>query len=181
MWLSTVRSVMWWPSPYARSTSSARAYTRPGARSSECSSMNSVAVRKISLSPQRHSWRSMSRRREPWRSSAPDSEGWLRGAVARRSIAFTRAADVEAVALRHHDVEHHQVGGVGAKALERTRAVLGLDHAMAVALEGEAHDLADVTIVVGDQHTGHGAGTVARGLPARPRGRIAAQQRRARA
>src|SRR6266702_7454901 len=62
------------------------------------------------------------------------------------------AADIEAVELRHADVEHDQVRPVGGKAAERLLAVARLDHVHAGFLQGDADDLADVAFVVDDEN-----------------------------
>ena len=56
--------------------------------------------------------------------------------------------------LRHHHVEHDQVGPVPADDLERLAAVGRLDDLVAVEPEGEADELPDVGLVVDDEDRG---------------------------
>lgn len=66
-------------------------------------------------------------------------------------VGLDRAAHVEAVQPRHHDVEQHQARVLGAHQLQRLHAVAGLDDLVVVAFEGGVHQRADRRLVVGDQ------------------------------
>ena len=73
-------------------------------------------------------------------------------------VRLDAAADLEAVHLRHHDVDDQQVGPLLAQLLQRLLAVLRQDHAVAQRLEVHLQDLADARRVVGHQDlAGHAA------------------------
>ena len=64
------------------------------------------------------------------------------------------AADLEAVHLRHHDVEDDQVGLVGLDLLQRLTAVIGGLDLESFLGEVEAGELDDIPLVVDDQDFG---------------------------
>ena len=65
------------------------------------------------------------------------------------------AADLEAVRLRHQDVQDDEVDPARRDAVDGLAAVLRLDHLEAALGEGEADDLADVAVVVRHQDAIH--------------------------
>ena len=60
--------------------------------------------------------------------------------------------DVEAVHLGQHRVEDDEIGSLLLEQRERRVATLGLDHLVAALLEHAPHQLADVGLVVDDEH-----------------------------
>jgi len=62
------------------------------------------------------------------------------------------AAHVEPAEIRQVDVEEHEVDREGLGDGERRVAVAGLEHLHPIVLEGDAHQLDHVRLVVGDQH-----------------------------
>ena len=68
-----------------------------------------------------------------------------------RGVRLDLAADLEAVHLRHHDVDDHEIGAVGRELPEGRFAVLRDQDLVAEALEVDLKELADVRRVVGDQ------------------------------
>src|SRR5581483_176896 len=80
----------------------------------------------------------------------------------RLSVALAEPArDLHAVDLRHHQVEHDQVGVDGADLLERLAAVVGRLDLVALGAQVELHQLDDVALVVDDEHGGSGADALA--------------------
>ena len=70
-------------------------------------------------------------------------------------MAADLAADLEAVHLRQHQVEDHEVGLVAAVQGERLLAVGRGDHGVALLLEVEPHEVHDVAFVVDDKDRLH--------------------------
>ena len=68
------------------------------------------------------------------------------------------AADLEAVDLRKHQVEHHQVGVVPRVERQPLLAVGGADDAVALLFEIEPEQLDDVALVVHQQDSFHPGG-----------------------
>ncbi len=66
-------------------------------------------------------------------------------------------AHLEAVELRQHDVEHDEIDGLIAEALEGFLAVGSLDDRVAVPLERKGQHLADGLLVI-DEENGGGVG-----------------------
>src|SRR5204863_9496796 len=57
-------------------------------------------------------------------------------------------ADFVSVELRHHDVEHDQVGLLGLELLQRLLAVQRRDHLVALHAQTEVQDVDDVDLIV---------------------------------
>ena len=70
----------------------------------------------------------------------------------RLEILADAAARLEAVDLRHHEVEEDEIGRFAPNELERDLAVLGEDHPVAVLLELELENASDVILVVHDEN-----------------------------
>ena len=63
-------------------------------------------------------------------------------------------ADVQAVDLRHHHVEHQQVGAAAARLVDGGPAVVHHDGQMALALEVAPDQLGLLRVVLGDEDPG---------------------------
>jgi len=77
-------------------------------------------------------------------------------AVATRGWRGARA-HVEPAEIRQVDVEEHEIDREGLGDGESRLAVAGLEHLHPIVLEGDAHQLDHIRLVVGDQHGQHGA------------------------
>src|SRR5262245_22054940 len=86
--------------------------------------------------------------------------------VARLLVALERLAGLVAVELRHHDVEHDQVGLLGLRLLDGLLAVERRDDRVPLHSKTEVEDVDDVDLVIHDQnlplrHPSHLPGWVA--------------------
>jgi hypothetical protein len=63
------------------------------------------------------------------------------------------AGQIGAINIRQHEIEHHQIGALGARQTERRRAIIrgqGLKSGMLQIGADQSHDL---TVVINDQNT----------------------------
>jgi hypothetical protein len=77
-------------------------------------------------------------------------------------FAADRAGHRDAVEPRQHDVEDHQIERLAARQPEPLRSVRRRDRVEALEAEMENHEVADVLVVLDDEHSGGGA--VRRGI-----------------
>ena len=69
----------------------------------------------------------------------------------RRAALAEHAARGQAVDVRHHDVEHQEIGVVARDRVERLGAVLGEQHAVALEAQDSLERVAQPLVVLGDE------------------------------
>ena len=80
------------------------------------------------------------------------------GNVGGLGVGADRAQHLEAGGLRHHPVEHGEVGMPLAREPQRLFAVAGDDDLVAGARKAQLDEREDVLVVVGDEQHGHAVG-----------------------
>ena len=73
-----------------------------------------------------------------------------------RRVRLEPPADLDAVELRHHDIEQDEVGPLLARHRQRLFAVAGVQHLIAARLQPRRQDVAIGLVIVGDQDAGGG-------------------------